>query len=421
MTFNSSKLANGLTILTYNMPNVNSVAINLIVNVGSRYEEADEIGISHFLEHMAFKGTKTRSAKQIAEEFDAIGGNFNAYTGYEQTIYYAKILYENCYKALEILADIIQNSVFSSSEIAKEYQVILQEIAHTQDNPDELIYEKFYESAYSNQALGRPILGNAESLAKFNSDSFNNYIDKYYHAENIYLSIAGNISHEQAVQYAENLFSSLKNKPRKTFDKAFYTGGHSFITKELEQTTLLLGFESVPYLNIEQLYHAQLLSLILGCGMSSRLFQQIRENQGLAYSIGSYNSSYYDSGIFNIYASTNHDNLTLLTAELVKQIKKISIDLKESEIVRAKIQLKTSIYMAQEKSSYKSEEIGKNFAIFGKYLPIEQIITHIMNITGQDIINIALKIFATKPTLSIIGPNPLTINYQKLADKLASD
>jgi predicted Zn-dependent peptidase len=421
MTFNSSKLPNGLTILTYNMPNVNSVAINLIVNVGSRYENADEIGISHFLEHMAFKGTKTRSARQIAEEFDAIGGNFNAYTGHEQTVYYSKVLYENCNKALEILADIIQNSVFSSLEIAKEYQVILQEIAHTQDNPDELIHEKFYESAYSNQALGRSILGNAETLANFNSDSFSNYVNKYYHAENIYLSVAGNISHEQIVKYAEDLFCSLPNKSRNSFDKASYTGGHSFVTKNLEQTTILLGFESISYLNIEQLYHAQLLSLILGCGMSARLFQQIRENQGLAYSIGSYNSSYYDSGIFGIYAATNHDKLVLLAKELANQIKKISNDLKESEIVRAKMQLKTSIYIAQEKSSYKSEEIGKNFAVFGKYLPMEQIITCIMNITSQDIINIALKIFATKPTLSIIGPRPMTINYQELAEELVSN
>ncbi|WP_375332896.1 M16 family metallopeptidase [Candidatus Tisiphia endosymbiont of Psammoecus bipunctatus] len=419
MTFNSSKLKNGLTILTYNMSNVNSVAINVIVNVGSRYEQSSEIGISHFLEHMAFKGTTTRSAKQIAEEFDSIGGHFNAYTSHEQTVYYSKILNENCYKALEILADIIQNSVFSKEEIAKEYQVILQEIAHVQDNPDELIHEKFYSSAYENQALGRSILGTHDSLAKFDREHFSNYVDKHYNAENIYLSVAGNISHEQVVEFAKKLFCSLKNKQNSHFEKVRYTGGHSFITKDLEQTTLVLGFESVPYFNIQQLYHTQVLSLILGSGMSSRLFQQIREKLGLVYSIGSYNNSYYDSGIFGIYASTNHDKLPFLAEQLVNEIKKISTDIKDSEIDRAKVQLKTSIYIAQEESSYKSEEIGKNFAVFGKYIPTEQTIEYIMNITKQDIINIANKIFVTKPTLSIIDPKPLAIDYQELCHKLA--
>ncbi|MDR0296889.1 MAG: insulinase family protein [Rickettsia sp.] len=419
MTFNSSKLNNGLTVVTYHMPNINFVAINLIVNVDSRYEQPSEIGISHFLEHMAFKGTTTRTAKQIAEEFDSIGGQFNAYTGHEQTVYYSKILSEECYTALEILADIIQNSVFSEEEIAKEYQVILQEIACVQDNPDELIHEKFYSSAYENQALGRSILGTYDSLAKFAQEHFSNYIDKHYNAGNIYLSVAGNIEHQKVVEFAEKLFCSLKDKPNNHFEKARYMGGHSFITKALEQTTLVLGFESVPYFNIQQLYHTQALSLILGNGMSSRLFQQIRENLGLAYSIGSYNSSHYDSGIFGIYVSTSHDKLPFLAEQLVSEINKISIDIKDSEIDRAKIQLKTSIYIAQEDSSYKSEEIGKNFAVFGKYLPIEETIEYIMNITSRDIINIANKIFISKPTLSIIGPNPLAIDYQKLSNDLA--
>lgn len=418
MTFNSSKLQNGLTVLTYNMSNVNSVAINLIVNVGSRYEQPSELGISHFLEHMAFKGTKTRTAKQIAEEFDSIGGHFNAYTGHEQTVYYSKILSENCYKALEIMADIIQNSIFAPEEIEKEYQVITQEIAHVQDNPDELIHESFCSTAYQNQALGRSILGTAESIAQLDKKHFEQYIDKHYNAENIYLSVAGNISHDKVINFAEKLFSSLKNRKNNHFEKANYTGGCSVITKDLEQTTILLGFESVSYFNIQQLYHIQILSLILGNGMSSRLFQQIRENLGLAYSIGSYNSSYYDSGVFGIYASTSHDKLPLLIENLIGEIKKISSDIKETEIERAKVQLKTSIYMAQEKSSYKSEEIGKNFAVFGRMIPIEETIEQIMSTNKQNLSDMHNKIFTTKPTLSIIGPNPSVIDYQKLSDQL---
>jgi len=418
MTFNASKLDNGFTVLTYNMPHVNSVAINLIVNVGSRYENLNEIGISHFLEHMAFKGTTTRSAKEIAEAFDAIGGHFNAYTGYEQTVYYSKVLHNNCYEALSILADIIQNSVFAQEEIEKEYQVILQEIAQVQDNPDEHIYEEFYKSAYQNQSLGRSILGTSKTLAKFNKKYFNNYLDKHYNTENIYLSVAGNISHDEVIKFASQLFANLRLGENTKFEKAVYTGGHSTVSKDLEQTTLLLGFESVAYLNIEKFYHAQIVGLILGGGMSSRLFQQIRENLGLVYSIGSSNSSYYDSGLFNIYAATAHDKLILLSDQLVEEIKKITDSIKESELDRAKIQLKTSLYMAQEKSAYKSEEIGKNFTVFNRYIPIEETIEYVMSSKTSDIIEMASKIFATKPTLSIIGPEPTIIDYQKLCQRL---
>ncbi|MFY9589732.1 M16 family metallopeptidase [Rickettsia endosymbiont of Halotydeus destructor] len=411
--FNVSKLNNGLTILTYNMPYVNSVAINLITKVGSRFESPQEEGISHFLEHMAFKGTKTRNAKQIAEEFDEIGGHFNAYTGHEQTIYYSKVLPENCHKALEILADIIQNSVFAEEEIAKEYQVILQEIAHSQDNPDDLIYEKFYNSVYKDQPLGKPILGTSKTLATFTKAHFSSFTEKYYTAENLYLSVAGNITHDKIIKMAEQLFSSLKQGKNNSFEPARYIGGHSSIVKDLEQTTLILGFEGVGYLDLQQLYQAQLLALIFGGGMSSRLFQQIREKLGLVYGVGSYNSSYCDSGVFTIYASTAHDKLELLSAELIKEIKKITQAVQEAEIIRAKTQLRSNIYMAQEKPSYKSEEIGKNYAIFNKYISLEETMDLIMNITADDLLKIAGKIFSTTPTLAIIGPEVKDIDYYK--------
>lgn len=405
--FNVSKLKNGLTILTFNMPYVNSVAINLVTKVGSRYENPEEEGISHFLEHMAFKGTKTRTAKQIAEEFDSIGGHFNAYTGHEKTIYYARVLSENCNKALSIIADIIQNSVFSEEEIAKEYQVILQEIAHTQDNPDDLVYEKFYNNVYKDQPLGKSILGTKKTLSTFTKDHFLGFIDKHYNAENLYLSIAGNVDHDKIVKEAEELFSSLKQGKKNSFSPAKYIGGNSFINKELEQTTLLLGFEGTAYINLEQLYQTQLLAIIFGCGMSSRLFQHIREKLGLAYAVGSYNSTYFDSGVFTIYASMAHDKLELLAAELKNEIKRMTEIVTEEEIIRAKTQLRSNLQIAQEKVSYKSEEIGKNYAVFGKYISPEEIMEIIMNIKADDIIKTASKIFSTNATSAVIGPNGL--------------
>ena len=322
--FNVSKLKNGLTILTYNMPYVNSVAINLIAKVGARYEKTEEEGISHFLEHMAFKGTKTRTAKQIAEEFDSIGGHFNAYTGHENTVYYVRVLSENCDQALNILADIIQNSIFADEQIAKEYQVIMQEIAHHQDNPDDLIYAKFYNKVYREQPLGKSILGTAKTLATFMKEHFFNFIDKHYNAENLYLSIAGNIDHDKIVIIAEQLFSSLKRGVKSSFIPAKYIGGNCFINKELEQTSLVLGFEGTSYINLEKLYQTHLLYIMFGSGMSSRLFQSIREKLGLAYAVGSYNSAYFDSGVFTIYASTAHDKLELLYREIKNEIIKMT-------------------------------------------------------------------------------------------------
>lgn len=405
--FNVSKLKNGLTILTYNMPYVNSVAINLIAKVGSRYENPEEEGISHFLEHMAFKGTKTRTAKQIAEEFDSIGGHFNAYTGHEKTVYYSRVLSENCNKALAIIADIVQNSAFAEEEIAKEYQVILQEIAHAQDNPDDLVYEKFYNSVFKDQPLGKPILGTSKTLETFNRNHFLKFTGKHYNAENFYLSIAGNVDHEEIVKEAERLFSSLKQEEKSNFSPAKYIGGHSFINKDLEQTTLILGFEGTSYINLEGLYQTQLLAIIFGGGMSSRLFQHIREKLGLAYAVGSYNSPYFDSGVFTIYASTAHDKLELLAAELKNEIKRMAEQVKQEEIERARTQIRSNLQMAQEKVAYKSEEIGKNYAVFGKYISPEEIMEIIMNIKAEDIIQTANRIFSTNSTSAIIGPNSL--------------
>ncbi|AAU03692.1 M16 family metallopeptidase [Rickettsia typhi] len=405
--FNISKLKNGLTILTYNMPYVHSVAINLIAKVGARYENEEEEGISHFLEHMAFKGTKTRTAQQIAEEFDSIGGYFNAYTGYENTVYYVRVLSENCHKALNILADIIQNSIFADEEISKEYQIIMQEIAHHHDNPDDLIYETFYNTVYKDQPLGKSILGTAKTLVKFTQEHFLNFIGKHYNAENLYLSIAGNIEHNKIVIIAEELFASLKQGVTSSFIPAKYIGGKGFIHKELEQTSLVLGFECTSYINLEKLYQTYLLSIIFGGGVSSRLFQSIREKLGLAYVVGSYNSAYFDSGVFTIYASTAHEKLELLYSEIKNEIIKITETVSTEELMRAKIQLRSNLQMAQEQNSYKSEEIGKNYSVFGKYILPEEIIEIITNIKADDIINTANKIFSGTTALAIIGPNDL--------------
>lgn len=418
MTFQCTKLNNGFHILTYAMPGAQSVAMNLIARVGSRYESESENGISHFLEHMAFKGTKSRSAKKIAEEFDSIGGHFNAYTSREQTVYYAKVLPENTGIALDIIADIVQNSIFDPEDISKEFNVICQEIAQTLDSPDDLAYEKLTEVAFENQAIGRSILGTKETIMKFTSGDFHSYIKKHYHADNMFLSVAGKVDHEKIVAMATNLFS-FTSSDSVMIPQAKYTSGVSLISKKLEQSNIIIGFESPSYTEIAKFYHAQILSLVLGGGISSRLFQNIREDLGLAYSVGAFNSSYYDTGLFSLYAGTSHENLAKTSESLVDEILKICDNVSGEELDRAKAQVRASVIMAEEKSSYKSEEIGRNYAIFGKYEGFDILMHHINSTTEQDVVSIARRIFSSKPSLSVVGMDASSVDYDKIIERLA--
>ncbi len=419
MSFLQSKTSNGINVVTYSMEHVNSVTINVIVKVGSRYESEQESGISHFLEHMAFKGTTNRTATEIAIEFDRIGGHFNAYTSRENTVYYTKILSQHTKQAMTILADILQNSVFNSDEITKEFSVISQEIAEVKDNPDDLVYEKFYTLAYPNQPLGRSILGTVENIAKFDKSMFTNYMSKHYTANNIVISIAGKINHGDAVCLVEQLFSSFSESEKRSCARAQYDGGIEIIEKDLEQTTIALGFEGISYTDLETFYHAQILSIIFGGGLSSRLFQKIREELGLAYSIGSWLNSYSDSGIFSIHAATDHSNVESVLDNINNEIDKIRINISEEELIRAKSQIESNIYMAEERPEYKSEEIGKNFSIFGKYFTVKEVMKIINSTQNNDLVKSAEKIFSSQPTLSIIGSPSSDVSTNFIARSLS--
>lgn len=418
MSFEHSKLANGINLVTFNMPYVNSVSINVIVKVGSRFESEDESGISHFLEHMAFKGTASRSAEKIAEEFDAIGGHFNAYTSREHTVYYTKVLKENFSTAVEILADILQNSLFTEEDIKKEYGVILQEIAAVNDSPDDLVYEKFYELAFANQPIGRSILGTPENLWKYGKSDFQNFMAKHYTTDKIFISVAGNIEHALAKNNVEKLFTNFSSGNGADIIGAKYAGGFANIDKPLEQTSIALGFKSRPYAILDQFYHVQILSVIFGGGFSSRLFQRIRENLGLAYSVGSFNSSYSDNGIFSIYAGTDHENVAKLLTNLATEIRKLQENITDEELTRAKSQIKASILMAEERSERKSEDIGKSYSLFNKYHTTSEIINMIMTITVQDLTNCAEEIFSSGATLAIIGKTPSNFSFEKFQSRL---
>ena len=419
MTYNVTRFDNGFRVVTYKIPHIQSVAINVIVAVGSRYESASESGISHFLEHMAFKGTSDRTAKQIAEDFDAIGGQFNAYTSKEHTVYYAKVLSEHTETSLEIIADILQNSVFREADIAKEYQVICQEIAQTYDSPDDLAYEKLYGAAFGDHPLGRSILGSQETISQFNSQSLKQYTGEHHWAQNIILSVAGDAEHHHIVKLAEKLFTLSRMPHERSYTAAQYIGGCSLIGKQLEQSTVVLGFESSSYKNLPIFYQTQLLGLILGGGISSRIFQKVREELGLAYAAGAYNSGYADTGIFSIYAGTSHENVNKVIDVIAGEILMICNHISIEELDRAKAQIKANILMAEEKSAYKSEEIGKSMIIFDRYDGPEEVLDIVRNTTEADLLQIATKIFSSKLTLSVVSQDVSDVSYERTCKLLS--
>ena len=397
MTNEIITLKNGLRLAVDEMKEVETVSIGVFVNTGSRNEIPKINGISHFLEHMAFKGTKTRSAKQIAEEFEGIGGRINAYTSKERTVYYAKVLKQHARFAVEFLADILQNSIFDEVELEKERGVILQEIAMTNDTPDDIIFDYFQETAYPKQALGRSILGSVKNIKKFMRQDFVDYISKQYNYSNMAVVASGNIKQEDLKNWVEEYFVKLGDSKIKKVAEAKYVGGKFLKNKNLEQINLVLGFKGISYLD-EKYRTSQILSTILGGGMSSRLFQEVRENLGLAYSIYSFNYNYQDSGIFAIYGGTTPQKADELIFATKKEIEKICEKISDEELKRAKTQFEASILMGKESTSGRMQKLGADILARGKIICDTEILADIAKIEKQDVINFAREIFFTKDT-----------------------
>ena len=403
-------LKNGLRIAVDELKDVETVCVGVFVNTGSRNEDENTNGISHFLEHMAFKGTKTRNAKQIAQDFDDIGGRINAYTSRERTVYYAKVLKRDARFACEFLADILQNSIFNEEELEKERGVILQEIAMTNDAPDDIIFDHFQKTAFPKQALGRSILGPKTNIKKFTRQDLQDYIDQQYNNSDIAIVASGNIKTDDFVNFVENSFTNLGQKKLKKPESGKYQGGDFRKNKKLEQTHLILGFNGVSYLD-EDFYPCQILSSILGGGMSSRLFQEVREKRGLAYSIYAFNYAHSDSGVFGIHSATSSDKANDLLKVTAGELQKISKKISDIELKRAKAQLNAGILMAAESNNNRSQKLGNDILSFGRIRSYAEITKKIEQVEKQDIINLARKIFTSKPTFTAMGEEIKKINY----------
>ncbi|CAK7192671.1 putative zinc protease [Commensalibacter sp. Nvir] len=416
---NISILPSGVKIVTERMEHVETLSLGAYVNAGTRYEESCENGISHFLEHMAFKGTEKRSAFEIAETIENVGGHINAYTAREITAYYLKLLKEDLELGVDILGDILTHSTFNPEEIEKERSVILQEIGQTNDTPDDIIFDYFQDTAYPNQPMGRPTLGTHAIINTLNRNHLKEYVNNHYISSNIIFSAAGNVKHDQIVSMVERYFKDLPQGNKISPLPAAYQGGEFRKEKELDQAHIVLGFPSVNYKHTLY-YPAVLLSIILGGGMSSRLFQEIREKRGLVYSIYSYNNTHLDDGVLGIYAGTGKKQTKELLSVLIEELKKVQHFIKPEELKRTKAQLKSSLLMSMESTASRCEQIARHLQIYGRVIPAHEIVKKIDAVELEDIYNIAAQIFHSKPTLATLGPIQHVPSLSFIAERLSS-
>ncbi len=359
-------LANGLRVMTESMPRLETACVGVWVDVGARYEAAEVNGVAHMLEHMAFKGTQSRSARAIAEEIENVGGSLNAYTSREHTAYYARVMADDVPLAVDLLADILQHSTFEEGELDKERQVILQEIGQVQDTPDDLVFDLFQESAYPDQPVGRSILGPEEIVERMPRRALVDYMGAYYGPSRLVLAGAGKVDHHRLVELADRLFGDLTVGAGAAAEHASYVGGRTIEHRpDLEQVHVCLGVEAFGYHDPDY-FALQVLSTALGGGMSSRLFQEVRENRGLCYSIFSFGAAYHDTGLLGVYAGTGEDELAELFPVIGEELEKLLTKPTEEELARARAQLKASLLMGLEGAYSVADDMARQLLCFGR-------------------------------------------------------
>ena len=404
MTVTVSRLASGLRVVSHNMPHLGTVALGLWVASGARHEAPEVTGISHLLEHMAFKGTARRSAQEIAEEIEQVGGELNAATSLDATYYYARVLKDDVGVALDLVADIVQNPRYSEDELARERDVILQEIAATHDSPDELVYDLIQDAAFTGQPLGRPILGTPESVSAISTADLRAFLAARYRAGRMVLSAAGNIQHGDLVRHAEALFQGLTTGESEAAAPARYVGGSRLLEKPFEQAHVVLGYEGMSYRD-PAFYAAQVFSGLFGGGMSSRLFQEIREKRGLCYSIYSSAWGLGDTGLLSVHAATGPDTISELV-DVVRQelVRAAGEPPTERELQRAKAQLKTGLLMSLESSVSRAEQMARQILAFDRLLPAEELIERVETVTREMVrTTVERLVKGAKPSIALVG------------------
>jgi predicted Zn-dependent peptidase len=411
-------LPNGLTILTEEMQHIRSVSIGIWVKTGSRHEDPHVNGMSHFLEHMVFKGTKERTAADIARQMDSIGGNMDAFTAKECICFNVKVLDEHMPIALDVLSDLVLNPVFDTSDITRERGVILEEIKMDEDNPDYLVHEIFTQNFWKDHPLGKPILGTKETVRKFEQTSLMDHAARYFSPANLIISAAGSLDHQRFVELVKEKFSHL-SKAKNGFHQAPPKIVSRIVMrnkKSLEQVQICVGVPSHP-ISHEQRYSSYLLNTLLGGGMSSRLFQNIREQQGLVYAIFSELNPYRDTGCLSVYAGTSRQSATKVVESIVKEFRAIKQPVSDDELRRAKDQLKGSLMLSLESSSARMSNLARQEMYFDRFLGLDEIIERIEAVTVDDLLEMSKEFFKTEAiAVTVLGNlDGLKISRDQLA------
>ena len=401
-----SHLTNTIPVVTENIPSFDSIALGLWVKVGSRDETKDERGITHFIEHLLFKGTKKRTALDIAKEIDSVGGIINAFTSKEYSCFYVKVLKKDIDLGFEILSDIFLNSLFDEKELEKERMVIIEEINMIEDTPDDLIHDLFNKTFFKDNSLGFPITGEKETVFKIKRSHILDYFKKFYIPSNIIISAAGNLSHEMILKKAKNSFGKMVEMPNPNHrETPKRRSSFFFLPKNLEQIHFCLGSKGIPYQDSLR-FAAYTLNAIFGGSMSSRLFQEIREKRGLAYSIYSFLSPYSDTGIFGVYGGVKKNSFLKVIELVLKEMEKFSKNgINKQELLFAKDQLKGNLLLGLESSDARMNRLAKNIIFFNKVIPIEESIKQIDAVSIEDITYLAKRFFNPDYfTMAALGP-----------------
>jgi len=399
-------LSNGIRVVSETLPKSRSISIGVWVKVGSRHEPQEIGGISHFIEHLFFKGTEKRTAKEIAIEMDSIGGEMNAFTSQETTTFYAKVVDEHLPVVIDILSDILLGSRFDPVEMEKERKVILEEIKGVEDTPDDYIHELFTNTVWPDNSLGRPILGTKETIKALTHKDIIAYIEDYYSPKEIVISVAGNFEHARLIDLLNASFGRLSRAgvPKKETVPEF-TRAVAVKKKQLEQAQICIGCKGINYMH-EDRFVISALNTVLGNSMSSRLFQEVREQHGLAYSIYSYVTSYRDSGLLTVYAGAGPSNALEVIRLVTKEFKKIKSEgITASEETRVRNQIKGSLVLSLESSNSHMSRLARQEIYFGKYMSMDDIIKNVEKVTAEQVQRLAQQVFSRDTiSLAILGP-----------------
>ncbi|MGE0563738.1 MAG: M16 family metallopeptidase [Pseudolabrys sp.] len=404
MSVEVTRLPSGLAVVTDAMPHLETAALGVWVGSGSRDEQTDEHGISHLLEHMAFKGTTRRNARQIAEEIEAVGGDLNAATSVETTAYYARVLRADVPLGLDVLSDILSDPSFDPVELAREQNVIVQEIGATEDAPDDLVFDRLQETAFPGQPVGRSILGTPDTVRSFNPDRLRTYLGRNYRAPDMVVAATGAVEHDAVVDEVQKRFGSFNGPAAPVPVAAAFGGGTRVEARDLEQVHIAMALEGRP-IKHPDLYSLQVFTIVLGGGMSSRLFQEVREKRGLCYTIHAFHMPYSDTGLFGLYSGTDSTDAPELMTVVIDQIADATETISDSEVARAKAQMKTGLLMALESSGARAEQLARQMLTYGRPVPLEEIVAKIEAVTpasaraaGRALID------RGRPAVSALGP-----------------